>query len=60
MTPLTSDDVDLYQSRKQCYICGKRFVMIKNKKKGLNYRKKLEIIVISQENVEELLIVFVI
>ena len=38
----------------------KRFAMIKNKKRGLNYRKKLEIIIISWENVEELLIVFVI
>ena len=25
MAPLTSDDVTLYQSQKQCYICGKAF-----------------------------------
>ena len=25
MTPLTSDDFALYQSQKQCYICGKVF-----------------------------------
>ena len=59
MTPLTSDDVALYQSQKQCYICGKAFYD-KNKKRDLNYTKKLEIIVISQENLEELLIAFVI
>ena len=38
----------------------KRFVMIKNKKRDLNYTKKLEIIVILQENLEEQLIAFVI
>ena len=25
MTPLTSDDVALYQSQKQCYVCGQAF-----------------------------------
>ena len=31
----------------------KRFVTVKNKKRDLNYIKKLEIIVISQENLKE-------
>ena len=34
--------------------------MIKMKKRNVNYTKKLEIIVIIQENVEELLIAFAI
>ena len=38
----------------------KSFVMTKMKKPNLNYTKKLEIIVIIQENLEELLIAFVI
>ena len=39
--------------------CGKKnFVMLKLKKKKLNYTKKLEIIVITLENLEEQLIVF--
>ena len=38
----------------------KSFVMIKMKNRTLNYTKKLEIIVILQESLEELLIVFVI
>ena len=38
----------------------KSFVKIKMKKRNLNYTKKLEIIVIIQENLEELLIAFVI
>ena len=37
----------------------KHFIMIKNKKRDLNYTKKLEIIVILLENLEELLIAFV-
>ena len=60
MTPLTSDDVALYQSQSNATYVEKRFVMIKNKKRDLNYTKKLEIIVILQENLEELLIAFVI
>ena len=40
MTPLTSDDVALYQSQKVCYICKRAFFMIKNWKRDLNYTKK--------------------
>ena len=38
----------------------KRFVKVRIKKRDLNYTKKSEIVVISQENLEELLIAFVI
>ena len=60
MTPLITNDVFLYERQKVCYICKESFVMIKNKEKDLNYTKKLEIIVILLENLEELLIAFVI
>ena len=60
MTPLTSDDVALYQSQSNATYVEKRFVMIKNKKRDLNYTKKLELIAVLQENLEELFIAFVI
>ena len=60
LIPLTNEDVALYQSQKQCYICRKVFCYDKKEEKHLNYTKKLEIIIISQENLEELLIAFVI
>ena len=60
MAPLTSEDVALYQSPKQCYICGKAFCYDKKQEKRFKLYKKLGIIVILQENVEELLIAFVI
>ena len=40
MTPLTSDDVALYQSQKQCYICGKAFCYDKKRKKRFKLYKK--------------------
>ena len=42
------------KSKKYATYVKKSFVMIKMKKTNLNYNKKLEIIVIIQENVEEL------
>ena len=60
MKPLTSDEVAFYNNQKECYICIKGFVIIKKKKRRLNYIEKLEIIVISLENLEGLLIAFVI
>ena len=47
--PLTSKDIESYQKQKVCYICIKK-VLIKT-------RKKIEIIVITPGNLEELLIV---
>ena len=46
------------KSKKNATYVKKSFVMIKMKKRNLNYTKKLEIIVIIQENLDELLIVF--
>ena len=51
---------DSKQDNQSCYRVKKSFVMIKMKKINLKYIKKLRIIVIIQENLEELLIIFVI
>ena len=48
------------KSKNNATYAKKSFVIIKIKKKNLNYSKKLEIILITQENLEEQLIVFAI
>ena len=48
------------ESKKYVIYAKKSFVMIKMKKKNLNFTKKLEIIVITLENLEEQFIVFAI
>ena len=42
------------KSKKNVTYVKKSFAVIKMKKRNLNYTKKLEIIVIIQENIEEL------
>ena len=54
------EEKEMMKSKKYVIYVKKSFVMIKMKKINLNYIKKLEIIVIIQENLEELLIAFVI
>ena len=46
------------KSKKIVTYVKKNFVLIKMRKVNLNYTTKLEIIVITPENLEELLIVF--
>ena len=46
MTPLTDDENRYYEEQKQSKYVEKRFVIIKNRKRDLNYTKMLEIIVI--------------
>ena len=58
--PLTDKKVSFMKSKKNVTYVIKSFFMIKMKKRNLNFTKKLEIIVIIQENLEELLIAFVI
>ena len=58
--PLTDNENRSYEKQEKCHIFQKEFFYDKNKKRNLNYTKKLEIIVIIQENLEELLIAFVI
>ena len=60
MIPLTDKENKFYEEQKECHICQKEFCYDKNEEKNLKYTKKLEIIVIIQDNLEELLIVFVI
>ena len=60
MMTLTDNENKFYEEQKECHICQKEFFYNKNEKRTLKYTKKLEIIVIIQENLEELLIAFVI
>ena len=53
---LTDKKVSFMKSKKNVTYVIKSFFMIKMKKRNLNFTKKLEIIVIIQENLEELLI----
>ena len=41
MTPLTRDDVAVYPSQKQCYICGKAFCYDKKQEKRFKLFKKV-------------------
>ena len=59
MISLTDNENDVYEEQNATYV-KQSFVMIKIKKINLNCTEKLEIIVIIQENLEELLIAFVI
>ena len=56
--PLTDEETEFYEKQNVCHICQKEFCNNKNEKKNLNNIKK--IIVIIQENLEDLLIAFVI
>ena len=52
--------ISFMKNKKDATYVKKSFVMIKIKKPKLNYKKKLEIIVIIEVNLEELFIIFVI
>ena len=58
MIPRTYEETKSYEKQKECHVCKKGFCYDENKKN--NFTKKSEIIVITQENLEELLIVFAI
>ena len=60
MIPLTDKKISLMKSKRYVISAKNSFVMIKIKKKNLNCTKKLEIIVITLENLEQQLIVFAI
>ena len=60
MIPLTYEESKFYKKQKNCYICKKEFNTDKEIKMHLNYIIKYEIIVIMLDNIEELLIIFVI
>ena len=61
MIPITDKENKSFKGQKACNICNGGFCYNRNKKKkNLNCTKKSEIIVITLENLEELLIVFAI
>ena len=60
MILLTDKENKFYEEQEKCHICQKEFRYDKMEKRNLKYAKKLEIIVIIQENVEKLLIAFAI
>ena len=60
MIPLTDKENDFYEKQKFVTSARKNLVQIKMIKMDLNYTVKSEIIAITQENLEELLLVFAI
>ena len=60
MAPLTDKKNKSYEERKVCYICKKEFSTDENDKNAFKLYHKSEIIVITPENLVELLIVFAI
>ena len=60
MISLTDEEIKFYERQKECHVCKKEFCYDENEKMNLNHTKKSEIIVITPENLEELLIVFAI
>ena len=60
MIPLTDKEKKFSEKQKGCHICKKEFCYNKNKESEFKLNKKSEIIVITLENLEELLIIFAI
>ena len=56
MIPLTKEENKSYKEQQKCHICEEKFFTDKNDQNYAN-RKRLKIIVITQENLEGLLIV---
>ena len=57
MIPLTKEENNFYNEQEICYICKEKFCMDKDDKNYTN-KKRLKIIVIIQENLEGLHIVY--
>ena len=55
MIPLTKEEKKSYQNQEACHICKEKFLVDKDDKDYIN-RKRLNIIFITHENLEELLI----
>ena len=61
MISLTDNENKFYEEQEKYHICQKEFCYDKNeKKRNLKYIKKLEIIVVTQENSDEKLEIIVI
>ena len=60
MIPPIDNENKFYEEQEKCHICQNNFCYDKNEKGNLKCIKKLEIIVIIQENLEERLTAFLI
>ena len=60
MIPLTDEEIGFYEKQNVCHICKKEFCYDRNEKNKFKLYQKLEIIVIIQDNLEKLLMAFVI
>ena len=60
MMPLTDEEISFMKSKKNVVYAKKSFVVIKMREINLNYTKKLQITAVTLENLEELLIVFIV
>ena len=56
MIPITKKEKKSYKKQETCHICKEKFCVDKDDENYVN-RKRLKIIAITQENLEELLIV---
>ena len=59
MIPLMDEENKSYEEQETCHICKRKFCLDKNDENYKN-KKRLKIIVITPENLEELLIAFAI
>ena len=60
MMPLTDEEISFMKSKKNVVYAKKSFVVIKMREINLTYTKKLQITAVTLENLEELLIVFIV
>ena len=60
MIPLTDEETEFYEKQKVCHICKKELSTDKNDENTFKNTIKSEIIVITRENLKELLIKFAI
>ena len=60
MIPINDEEIKSYENQKVYHICKDGFCIYKNEKSYLNYTTNSEITAITQENLEELLIIFAI
>ena len=56
MTPLINKEIKSYEKQKVCHICKKEFCYDKNNEKEFKNKKNSDIIAITLENLQELLI----
>ena len=60
MIPLTDKEIKFYEEQKDCHLCKKEFCYDENDKNRFKLYQNSEIIAITEENLDELLIAFAI